>query len=57
MWEWRWGRAMDKKGKERIKKQNIGNEKNFKVEVKWTDGNKNLIKIISFNQTITVKQK
>ena len=33
------------------------NEKNFKVEVKWTDGTKNLIKITSLNQTVTVKQK
>ncbi len=33
------------------------NEKNFKVEVKWTDGTKKLIKITSLNQTITIKQK
>ena len=32
-------------------------EKNFKVEVKWTDGTKNLIKITSLNQTVTIKQK
>ena len=33
------------------------NEKDFKVEVKWTDGTKNLIKIKSLNQVITIKQK
>ena len=33
------------------------NEKNFKVEVKWTDGTKNLIKITSLNQTVTINQK
>ena len=33
------------------------NEKDFKVEVKWTDGTKNLIKINSLNQAIIVKQK
>ena len=33
------------------------NEKNFKVEVKWTDGTKNLIKITSLNQSVTIKQK
>ena len=33
------------------------NENNFKVEVKWTNGTKDLIKITSLNQTITVKQK
>ena len=33
------------------------NEKDFRVEVKWTNGNKNLIKIKSLNQTIIVKQK
>ena len=32
-------------------------EKDFKVEVKWTDGTKNLIKINSLNQAIIVKQK
>jgi len=32
-------------------------EKDFKVEVKWTDGTKNLIKIKSLNQAITIKQK
>ncbi|MDA9725781.1 CRTAC1 family protein [Candidatus Pelagibacter sp.] len=32
-------------------------EKDFKVEVKWTDGTKNLIKIKSLNQVITIKQK
>ena len=32
-------------------------EKDFKVEVKWTDGTKNLIKIESLNQAITIKQK
>ena len=32
-------------------------EKNFKVEVKWTDGTKDLIKINSLNQTVKVKQK
>ena len=33
------------------------NENNFKVEVKWTNGTKDLIKITSLNQTITIKQK
>jgi len=33
------------------------NEKDFKVEVKWTDGTKSLIKINSLNQAIIVKQK
>ena len=33
------------------------NEKDFRVEVKWTDGSKNLIKINSLNQAIIVKQK
>ena len=33
------------------------NEKDFKVEVKWTDGTKNLIKINSLNKAIIVKQK
>jgi len=33
------------------------NEKDFKVEVKWTNGSKNIIKIDSLNQTIIVKQK
>ena len=33
------------------------NEKDFRIEVKWTNGIKNLIKINSLNQTITVKQK
>ena len=33
------------------------NEKDFKVEVKWTDGSKNLIKINSLNKAIIVKQK
>ena len=33
------------------------NEKNFKVEVRWTDGSKELIDINKLNQTITVNQK
>ena len=33
------------------------NENNFKVEVKWTNGTKDSIKITSLNQTITIKQK
>ena len=33
------------------------NEKNFSVEVKWTNGTKDLIKISSLNQTVTIKQK
>ena len=33
------------------------NEKNFKVEVIWTNGSKELIDINKLNQTITVKQK
>ena len=32
-------------------------EKDFKVEVKWTNGTKNLIEIKSLNQAITIKQK
>ena len=32
-------------------------EKDFKVEVKWTNGSKDIIKINSLNQTIIVKQK
>ena len=33
------------------------NEKNFKVEVKWTNGSKKLLDINELNQTITIKQK
>ena len=33
------------------------NEKNFKVEVRWTDGSREMINIKRLNQTITVKQK
>ena len=33
------------------------NEKDFRVEVKWTNGSKDIIKIDSLNQTIIVKQK
>ena len=33
------------------------NEKNFKVEVKWTNGTTKLIEIKSLNQTVTVKQE
>ena len=33
------------------------NEKDFKVEVKWTNGSKDIIKTDSLNQTIIVKQK
>ena len=33
------------------------NEKNFNVEVRWTDGSKEMIDIKRLNQTITVKQK
>ena len=33
------------------------NENNFEVEIKWTNGTKDLIKITSLNQTITIKQK
>ncbi|MDC3173732.1 CRTAC1 family protein [Candidatus Pelagibacter sp.] len=33
------------------------NEKNFKVEVKWTNSTTKLIEIKSLNQTITVKQE
>ena len=33
------------------------NEKNFKVEVKWTNGTKDLIKITKLDQTVTIKQK
>ena len=33
------------------------NEKNFKVEIKWTNGTKKLFNVTELNQTITVKQK
>ncbi len=33
------------------------NEKNFKLEVKWTNGEKELINISELNKTITIKQK
>ena len=33
------------------------NEKDFRVEVKWTNGSKDIIKINSLNQTIIVNQK
>ena len=33
------------------------NEKDFRVEVKWTNGKKNFIDKIKLNQTITIKQK
>ena len=33
------------------------NEKNFKVEIKWTKGTKKLFNVTELNQTITVKQK
>ena len=33
------------------------NEKNFKVEIKWTNGTKKLFNVNELNQTITVKQK
>ena len=33
------------------------NEKNFKVEIKWTNGTKKLFKVSELNQTITIKQK
>ena len=33
------------------------NEKDFRVEVKWTNGSKDIITINSLNQTIIVKQK
>ncbi len=32
-------------------------EKNFKVEVKWTNGTKKLFNVSDLNQTITIKQK
>ena len=32
------------------------NEKNFKVEVKWTNGTKKLFNVSELNQTITIKQ-
>ena len=32
-------------------------EKDFKVEVKWTNGTTDLIEINSLNQTVTVKQR
>ncbi len=33
------------------------NEKNFKVEIKWTNGTKKLFNVNELNQTITIKQK
>ena len=33
------------------------NEKDFRVEIKWTNGEINLIEKIKLNQTITIKQK
>ena len=33
------------------------NEKNFKIEVKWTNGTKKLFNVSELNQTITIKQK
>ena len=33
------------------------NEKDFKIEVKWTNGKKNFMDKIEINQTITIKQK
>ena len=33
------------------------NEKDFRVEVKWTNGKINFINKIKLNQTITIKQK
>ena len=32
-------------------------EKNFNVEVRWTDGSKKMIDIEKLNQTIIVRQK
>ena len=33
------------------------NEKDFKVEIKWTNGTKKLFNVSELNQTITIKQK
>ncbi len=33
------------------------NEKNFKIEVRWTNGSKELINIKKLNQTVIIKQK
>ena len=33
------------------------NEKDFKLEVKWTNGKKDFMDKIKINQTITIKQK
>tara|TARA_B100000989_G_scaffold151289_1_gene112886 strand:+ start:363 stop:1805 length:1443 start_codon:yes stop_codon:yes gene_type:complete len=33
------------------------NEKDFRVEIRWTNGTKDLIEINSLNQTVTVKQR
>ena len=33
------------------------NEKNFKVEIKWTNGTKKIFNVSELNQTITIKQK
>ena len=33
------------------------NEKDFKVEVRWTNGTTDLIEINSLNQTVTVEQR
>ena len=32
-------------------------KKNFKVEIKWTNGTKKLFNVSELNQTITIKQK
>ncbi|MDC3155981.1 CRTAC1 family protein [Candidatus Pelagibacter sp.] len=32
-------------------------EKNFKVEIRWTDGSKEMIDIKKLNQTVTIRQK
>ena len=32
-------------------------EKNFKVEIRWTNGSKEMIDIKKLNQTIIVRQK
>ena len=37
--------------------ENLNSEKNFKLEVKWTNGEKELINISALNKTITIKQK
>jgi hypothetical protein len=33
------------------------NEKNIKIQIKWTNGETKMISVKNLNQTITIKQK